>query len=225
MHAKLTQKFIAQIDAVVTDYNRGLRSASDMNPANFDAPYSQQIIARGVAVIERVSGRESAYSRQIPRVLESGLFQGQKAAGVVNIALALKSDLETDALETAAELLHGELFADFMEMAQHLLSEGYKDASAVVAGAALESHLRQLCHKNSIPTDVSTNGQTRPKKADSLNSDLAGVNTITKLDQKSVTAWLDLRNKAAHGRFNEYTKEQVELVLSGIRDFMLRHPA
>ena len=41
------------------------------------------------------------------------------------------------------------------------------------------------------------------------------------LDQKSVTRWLDLRNKASHGKHSEYTKEQVALTLQGVR---LRSP-
>jgi hypothetical protein len=40
-----------------------------------------------------------------------------------------------------------------------------------------------------------------------------------------VTAWLDLRNKAAHGQYADYTKEQVALTLQGVRDFISRHPA
>ena len=36
-----------------------------------------------------------------------------------------------------------------------------------------------------------------------MNNDLACGNSYTKLDQKSVTAWLDLRNRAAHGRYGE----------------------
>ena len=43
-----------------------------------------------------------------------------------------------------------------------------------------------------------------------------------KLDQKNVTAWLDLRNKAAHGKYQEYTKEQVSLMLQSLSDFMVR---
>ncbi|AIY39887.1 hypothetical protein LT85_0727 [Collimonas arenae] len=43
------------------------------------------------------------------------------------------------------------------------------------------------------------------------------------LDQKSVTAWLDLRNKAAHGKYSEYTKEQVEVMCQGVVNFMARN--
>ena len=58
-----------------------------------------------------------------------------------------------------------------------------------------------------------------------MNAELAGANVYSKLDQKNVTAWLDLRNKAAHGKYGEYTKEQVALLIQSVRDFITRNPA
>jgi hypothetical protein len=90
-------------------------------------------------------------------------------------------------------------------------------------GSILEEHLRQLCRKNSIIVEYPNhNGVLVPKKADVMNADLAKTNIYNKLDQKNVTAWLDLRNKAAHGKYTEYTKEQVELMLQGIANFITR---
>jgi hypothetical protein len=120
------------------------------------------------------------------------------------------------------ELVHADLFADFLEMAHYLLQQGYKDPAAVISGSVLEEHLRKLCQKNSIDV-LKSDGS--PKKADTLNADLSGSNIYPKLDQKNVTAWLDLRNKAAHGHYSEYTKEQVELMLQSVRDFTARCPA
>ena len=64
-----------------------------------------------------------------------------------------------------------------------------------------------------------------PKKADRLNADLSSSNVYSKLDQKNVTAWLDHRNKAAHGLYDQCAPEQVVLLVSGIRDFITRNPA
>jgi len=58
-----------------------------------------------------------------------------------------------------------------------------------------------------------------------MNSELANKGAYNKLDQKSVTVWLDLRNKAAHGKYTEYTDEQVEFTLLALRDFIARFPA
>ena len=55
------------------------------------------------------------------------------------------------------------------------------------------------------------------------NSELASNAIYNKLEQKNVTAWIDLRNKAAHGKYSEYTVTQVELMYQGVLDFLLRN--
>ena len=126
-------------------------------------------------------------------------------------------------LNTAKGLVSAEIFADLLEMAEHLLEEGYKDPAAVVAGSVLEEHLRQLCQRSDI--EMTQPGGGKPKKADLLNADLVRAGVYNQLDQKQITAWLDLRNKAAHGRYGEYSKEQVALMLQSVSDFMVRVPA
>ena len=138
------------------------------------------------------------------------------------ILSAVREELAGGWLNTTRGLVSAEIFSDFLEMAQYLLEEGYKDPAAVVAGSVLEEHLRQLCQKHDIPTAVTKQDRPQPKKADALNADLAKEQVYNKLDQKNVTAWLDLRNKAAHGKYQEYTKEQVSLMLQSLSDFMVR---
>ena len=138
------------------------------------------------------------------------------------ILSAAREELAGGWLSTTKGLISAEIFSDFLEMAQHLLDEGYKDPAAVVAGSVLEEHLRQLCQKHDIPTETTKQGRPQPKKADALNADLTKKQVYNKLDQKNVTAWLDLRNEAAHGKYQEYTKEQVSLMLRSLSDFMVR---
>lgn len=57
-----------------------------------------------------------------------------------------------------------------------------------------------------------------------MNDELGKI-TYSLFDQKNVTAWLDLRNNAAHGKYTEYSSEQVNLLIEGIRDFIKRNPA
>lgn len=130
-------------------------------------------------------------------------------------------DLRDGKLGRFVELIHADVFSDYLEMAAYLLREGYKDAAAVITGSTLEAHLKNLCRKHGLPIET----QGKPKKADKLNSDLAGAKAYSLGDQKIATAWLDLRNNAAHGKYAEYTKEQVELMVAGVRDFLARKPA
>jgi hypothetical protein len=140
-----------------------------------------------------------------------------ESLGVLN---AVRNEIKNGWLETTRGLVSAEVFADFLEMAEHLLEEKYKDPAAVLIGGVLEEHLRQLCSTASVPVTDSVSGKAR--KADSLNADLFKAGKYNALDQKQVIAWLDLRNKAAHGKYAEYTEEQVRLMLSGVENFIAR---
>jgi hypothetical protein len=75
---------------------------------------------------------------------------------------------------------------------------------------------------NSIAVERIKKGKPIPKKADLLNSELTSAEIYNKLDQKGITSWLDLRNKAAHGKYTEFTKDQVKLMYQGVSNFMMR---
>ncbi len=143
------------------------------------------------------------------------------AVSIQGTLKAIREALDNNFLMRYEELIHADIFSDFLERASYLLSEGYKDAAAVIIGSFLEEHISKLCAKHKISID--SNG--RPKKADALNSELTSAGVLAKLDQKNVTAWLDLRNKSAHGKYAEYTQQQVELLLQSVQDFLTRIPA
>ena len=126
----------------------------------------------------------------IEKVGEVNAYNIPHVAGILG---ALRAAYASGYLATVAELIHADVFADFLEMADYLMAEGYKDAAAVIVGSVLEEHLRQLCARHTIAVSVGS----KPKKADSLNSELGSKGALSKLDQKSVTAWFDLRNKAS----------------------------
>jgi len=138
------------------------------------------------------------------------------------ILKAASIEIEGGWLTTVSELVSAEIFSDFLEMAEYLLRQKYKDPAAVIIGSVLEEHLRKLCHKNEIETEFEKDGRLEFKKADRLNSDLYNKSIYNKLDNKSITTWLDLRNKAAHGQYEEYNIEQVVLFYQGVLEFITR---
>jgi hypothetical protein len=136
------------------------------------------------------------------------------------ILTAAKREIDGGWIFNLRSLVSADIFSDFMEMAEYLLSEGYKDPAAVMIGSILEEHLRQLCLRNGISIVIIKDEKTIAKKADLLNNELGTANVYNKLDQKSITSWLDLRNKAAHGKYDEYDKLQVELLRQGVMNFI-----
>lgn len=154
------------------------------------------------------------------RVTANKVYNVDYAKGYLT---AIKAEIENGWLNNIKGLVSAEIFTDFLEMAEHLLEEKYKDPAAVIIGSVLEEQLRRLCVKNTIDIEENKSGKLVPKKANTLNDELAKGNVYNKLDQKSVTSWLDLRNKAAHGKYDEYTIEQVKIMYSGVLDFITRN--
>jgi hypothetical protein len=148
--------------------------------------------------------------------------------GLAGILSALRDDYDANRLQSFHELVHANLFADFLEQATHLHDQGYKDAAAVTAGAVLEEHLRKLCARHAVPTMVTdAKGNVRPKTMDAMNNDLTrqppGV--YDNIERQSVQAWAAVRNAAAHGEYGKYNDEQVRQMIEGVRGFITRHPA
>lgn len=217
--------FANQIEALLKEY-RSLRPRSQYSDlSDLEDSLAHSLISRFRSVIDRSTQPGSAFRVQAQEIMSAHLYDFGKLLHLTGVADGLLHDIKSGALDDITELIHADVFGDLLEMSEHLLAEGYKDAAAVIAGGSLEAHLRAICVKNGIATERQTTEGVKPKKADALNGELYASKRITGLEHKSVTSWLDLRNKAAHGRYSEYGKEQVELFISGIRNFLSQNPA
>lgn len=183
--------------------------------------FFQEFRSSSLSFLENSFGSQHIFYKEFnTKVKDNYKYCSEEGRGILKAA---KSEIEGGWIFTVKGVVSAEIFSDFLEMAEYLLNEGFKDSSAVMIGSVLEEHLRQLCIKNGIQIERNKDDKLIPKKADLLNSELASSNVYNKLDQKSVTTWLDLRNKAAHGIYSEYTKEQVELMYQGVNNFILRN--
>lgn len=217
-----TEVALAQIDAALKAVDDA-RSRSQYDDLSDLGPEVAKLVTLCSATVQRLAPVGSSYSATIDAsVAKWEAHHHMILPAAVGSLEALRADYEAGHLASLPELIHAELFADFLEMANHLLDGGYKDAAAVIAGSALEGHLRQLADKTGIPA---TDSEGKPLNADRLNADLAKAQAYEKTDQKAVTAWLGLRNDAAHGKYEKYEAGQVGPMIAGIRDFIRRKPA
>ena len=182
----------------------------------------QDFSVRAIAAIEAIAPKNSSYTRRIYHSDGKSIVFPNYLVGILE---ALKKDIEAGYLWKINELIHADIFSDFLEMARYLLKQGYKDSSAVLVGGVLEEHLRKLCVKNDIPIEIKKDEKLEFKKASQMNDDLKRKEIYGNLEHKNITAWLELRNNASHGKYSEYSKEQVELVLTGVRDFLFKFSA
>jgi len=219
--------FIKQIEEILKNYEDFRNNEKELVNSGKREERLNFLITRIKAIVKRITGNDSEYYKRIKEIFVKydKLNDYIKLKPLKGVLDGLYQDLKAGYLKSFSELIHADIFSDYIEMAEYLLEEGYKDPAAVITGSTLEEHLRKLCIKNGINIEIMSSGKLRPKKADAINSELAKQGVYNKLEQKSVTAWLDLRNKAAHGKYSEYNENQVKQLIIGVRDFIVRNPA
>lgn len=155
--------------------------------------------------------------RDFTRMHSAYCRHGSSVLGILN---SVKHELDNGLVADFTKLVAASVFADFLEMAEYLLREGYKDAAAVLIGGVLEDTLRKLAEANRI--DI-TKSNGAPLTIDPLNVALAKADVYGKLVQKQITSWANLRNDAAHGDYSKYTTDQVQMMLLFVQGFASEH--
>ncbi len=211
------QDLLSQIDNVLLTFY----TSPGINRQLADESRVYEFNIRCLSAIERLAPPGSVYLRYLPDIVNADLAPYQQVDKLAGILIALREDIDSDCLTSYKQLIHADLFQDFLEMAEYLKNEGYKDAAAVIAGGVLEEHLRKLAEKTSI--ELKFDGKL--KMIDRLNADLYKSKSYSSSDSKQVIAWGDIRNKAAHSRYSEYISEQVDLMIQGLKSFIARIPA
>lgn len=163
-------------------------------------------------ILARVFGLASEHYKNFTAQGAKGLTYSPvyRAQGILKAA---HEDLERGFLFDLRRLIEAEVFDDLLEQADALLSADYYQPAAVVAGCVLEDGLRKLCVANAIVLP------DKPK-LDVMNAELAKAGLYTKLTQKRITAIADIRNNAAHGKWNQFLRRDVEEAITWIRNFM-----
>jgi hypothetical protein len=217
----LASDAVAQLNVLLDAYQQQRRVAAE---ANSFTPLAEirAMVTRFQAAIARLTAPSSTYAKSVDRLYNMMKIDQDCRPELAGIVTALRDDIQAGWLESVIELAHADTYEGYLEMAEGLASQGYKDAAAVIAGTSLEVHLKTLASKYGV--DISTSGGG-PKKADTLNSDLRKADVYNALEQKSVTTWLGIRNSAAHGHYDEYDMNRVVELIKGVRDFAIRYPA
>ena len=219
---------IQQIESVIGETPEGVPIFQvRRNEPEGDAFYFERI-TRYASAILRLAPQKSIYVRMCQDVLrfhDPSKNTRQTSERLKAILLALKEDLSEQNLRTAEELIHGDLLSDFLEMADRLVQDGFKNPAAVLAGSVLAEHLRRLCTKHDVTIHRMLDGKRIPKNVSQMNDDLAALDIYGQRDKRNVEAWNDLRIKALYGKYNEFTQQEVRNTVSGIRSLMTSHPA
>jgi hypothetical protein len=224
--AEQINQFIEQAQqfapTIVTQANK----YGSMTDANFDHDKFSVWNIRCLNLLSRIENGESIHFKKFLEQENRGRGERPvKGRGYHSISIevsykvailkALKLDIETGNFFDQELLITADAFGDILEQSEHLLNGNYKDASAVLIGAVLESSLRKICDK----TGISYSPMDTINPLNNLLKDKA----YNRIIHKQIIAWADLRNKAAHGKFDGYTSNQVSDMLKWVQDFVSAH--
>jgi hypothetical protein len=218
------------------DAERELLAALDKlrDNASFPELWKSRIFL-GASVVQRYCAPSSPYAVIAMNIVSDSATVG--ASGVLEpgwdnprssmVALlnAVLEDVKDGSLWRGIWDAKNETCVDILEQAKNLFELNYLAAAAVLAGGALETHLKDLCLRYNInwSGDGSIN---RYKDALSAEQKKGAISFFSLGDSKQVMAWGDLRNKAAHDPSSISTVNSVAIhsMIVGIGDFINRVP-
>src|ERR1022692_424442 len=147
-------KLTVQIDKLLAEHS-ALRSRSRYDDLSDLKDESLAFVVRLRAAIERFAPTFTVYAKEMNSAAsDKNNTQGHLIQVYLGILRAIRADVEEGWIVGLAELLHADTFSDLIEQADELASKLYKDAAAVVIGSVLEAHLRLLCQKYGVNTQL-----------------------------------------------------------------------
>lgn len=144
---------------------------------------------------------------------EQGGFYSTNYADMIQLRAvfgAAKEDYQGGYITSVRSLVQAEVFGNELEQATELFNGGYFTAAAVIAGVVLETALRQLCEDAGIAHG----------NLNKMNADLVKAGVYNLLVQKRITALADIRNNAAHGNAEQFTKDDVADMIKKVEEFV-----
>ena len=205
----IEDKIAKRVDELLSKSKGPWNGTSDQHAFGINvATIARSLLGQNHPVVRDTDDAIAAYSRDQslrPR------FPIEKITGAL---VGIKSDYEGGYFADLRSNIRSEVEADFLGQALRLLEEKLKDSAAMLIGAVLEDILRQLCQKHKIHDGDGIEKMNIPLRT-------AGVYGLPQ--QQQVTAWAAIRNKAAHGRFSEYTIEEIRLMHQGVSEFIIKY--
>lgn len=147
---------------------------------------------------------------------ESGGFYSTNHADLLQVRAvfdAAREDFEGGMFNSVRSMVQAEVFSNELDQASELMKGGYITAAAVIAGVVLETTLRRLCE----------DAQIEPGSLNKMNADLSKSGTYNLLVNKRITALADIRNNAAHGHPDKFTKADVADMIIKVEAFVADH--
>jgi hypothetical protein len=203
------QKLIKEGEAILKKCGYFNGNYGAVNPSNLD--YNKWY-SSAKNLIGKACSAQGIHYKQIDDIYTRKKGNSYFMPGCLGVLESAYEDFKSGLLEDTKAIITAEVFTDFIEQAEYLLSEGYELPAAVLMRGVLEDSLRTLCKKEQIVL-------SEKSKLDWMNTELVKAGVYNTNVQKQVTAWAGIGNSAAHMKIDEFSETDVKNMISGIISF------
>lgn len=162
-------------------------------------------------ILKNVFTDESPHFLRFLEYRDPGVRYSYEVHAILGILSGAKDDLEHGFLIGQEFIVAGIVFDSILEEAKFLNEKSFKDPAAVLARVVLEQTLKEIAEEIGIEAD---------NKASVINNELRKAGRYSQPQWRQIQAWLDIGNSAAHGKFEEFTAEDVTNAIEGITKFL-----
>jgi hypothetical protein len=212
---KVTKEIVSQRVESLLDSTDKFYSGQNLNWQIVD-----ETTFGSIALISLIYNDDHEFIKQIKTARDTFLRGNRGDFYCENLRSTLKGILQTVKFEIINNLLgtlenqvRGEIFGDFISIAKNLLTDGHKDAAAVLACGALEDSLKKFAISNGLAVEG--------KDLSTVINSLKGQGLIKGAQAGIVQSYVQLRNKAFHAQFEKIEMPEVASLISFVEQFLL----
>ena len=214
----VNENVIKRFDELI-EMGRKVLSTQRELPSNFigfdtpvDSELANQWMVSAKNYLLQVIGEKSVHFTEFSALFDKGITYTPVKKGI-GILTAAKEDYQSGYLVNIRKLVGAEIIGSFLDQAQELLESGYIGPAAVLSGSVLEDYIRNICQEKQIVLP-------EKPKLDYMNAQLAKIEYYSKLTQKQITTWAEIRNSAAHGNWEQFKADDVRDMIKWISRFI-----
>lgn len=235
----LDQKILNRFDELIAEASELIsrmvehdEEYSRSNPRSFGGDYGHKsefraVIVKVVNLVEILldeSEQKREITERIKGLVHSHFSKPEVLRDVLGTLQGLKDIYENGFLDTMEASIYASITSDYMNQVEAMLDPKDIDKfqlalAAAGCGMVLESALRRLCELQSPPV-ATLKSSGKKKLLNALIQDLQKANAFNKLKGDQLRAYAKTRNYADHADHNEFTRNDVDDMVRGVRNFL-----
>lgn len=208
----LEEELIEKTDKLLKQGVDVLHSAGRYSVDDADKILFNKWRINSLSFIKSISISKESHYLKIFEAQTNEEYHDNVRAGI-GILEGIKNDIESGYLKKVESLVVADVFSDFLDMAEHLIANKYKDPAASLTGAVLEDGLRKIALNAGIKV-------TSKDDIPSLNQKISESQIYNKLKYSQIQSNKKIRDAADHGKFSEYNADDVKNFHVFVKQFL-----